>query len=209
MTSFPTRGLYAITDEQLLPPSRFLAAAAAALKGGARVLQYRDKSLDGNRRRTQAEALLRLGREAGVPLIVNDDVALAHQIGADGVHVGADDMRVFDARRLLGAHAIIGASCYASLDRARRAVADGASYVAFGRFFPSPTKPGAAPAPLDILGQARAELGVPVIAIGGITADNGASLLAAGADLLAVVSGVFGTDDVCKAARAFDHLFSP
>jgi len=201
---FPRRGLYAITDG---PRRDLLTAAAAVLAGGAVLLQYRDKTADDNRRRSEAEALLRLCRERRVPLIINDDVELAARVGADGVHVGQSDVNIASARRLLGTQAIIGASCYASLDRARQLAAAGPTYLAFGAFFASPTKPHAQRASLELLREARV-LKLPLVAIGGITPDNAAVLQQAGADLLAVVSGVFGASDPEAAARRYAALFT-
>src|SRR5690606_11459450 len=183
-------GLYAITPEHS-SDARLLADAAAVLAGGAVMLQYRSKRDSASRRHARAVALLALCRAHDALFIVNDDVALADAIGADGVHLGASDTGVAQARARLGRRAIIGASCYADLQRARRACAAGASYVAFGAFFPSPTKPQAAPAAADLLRESAA-LGVPRVAIGGIQLENAPLLVDAGADLLAVVSDVFG-----------------
>lgn len=200
---FPHRGLYAITDG---PRADLLEAVAQALAGGARVLQYRDKTTDSTRRQAEAAALKRLCDAYAVPLLVNDDVALAVAVGADGVHLGRDDGEVAAARAALGAGAIVGVSCYDSLDRARAAAAAGADYVAFGAFFPSPTKPHAARASLDLLRQSAA-LGLPRVAIGGITPDNACGLVEAGADFLAVISAVFGATDVRAAAQRFARLY--
>lgn len=200
---FSGRGLYIITDG---PRPDLLAVTRQALEGGARLLQYRDKTLDHARRHEEALALKALCAEFGVPMIVNDDVALAHAADADGVHLGEDDGDISAARTTLGAQAIIGVSCYDSIDRARAMAAAGADYVAFGAFFPSPTKPDARRAPPELLRQSAA-LGVPRVAIGGITPDNGVDLIDAGADYLAVISAVFGTDDVRAAARRFADLF--
>jgi len=200
---FPSHGLYAITDG---PRIDLLEVVAQALAGGARVLQYRDKTADAARRHAEAAALKQLCDTHAVPLIVNDDVALAVAVGAAGVHLGRDDDDVAAARAALGAGAIIGVSCYDSLERARAAAAAGADYVAFGAFFPSPTKPQAVRASLDLLRQS-ATLGVPRVAIGGITPDNAPSLVEAGADFLAVISAVFATPDVCAAAQRFARLY--
>lgn len=202
---FPHRGLYAITDG---PRADLHEVAAQALAGGARILQYRDKTADAARRHAEAAALKLLCDAHAVPLIVNDDVALALAVGAGGVHLGRDDDDVAAARAVLGASAIIGVSCYDSLDRARAAAAAGADYVAFGAFFPSPTKPHAVRASLDLLRQS-ATLGLPRVAIGGITPDNAPDLVEAGADFLAVISAVFGADDVRGAAQRFARLYSP
>ena len=201
-------GLYAITDAILCRATGLEAAVAAALAGGARLVQYRDKGEDADRRLREARALLRLCRARGVPLIVNDDPELARRAGADGVHLGRGDPDPGRARALLGPAAIIGVSCYDDLDRAREAAAAGVDYLAFGRFFPSATKPDAVPASLDLLRQARRELDLPLVAIGGITPENGALPIAAGADMLAAVEAVFGQPDPGAAAQRFARLFS-
>jgi thiamine-phosphate pyrophosphorylase len=199
----PQRGLYAISDG---PRPDLLRACAAALRGGASLLQYRDKTTDPHRRREEALALAELCRAYDVPLIINDDVELASEIGA-GVHLGAADADLHTARRRLGTTAILGASCYDSLERAREAAAAGADYLAFGAFFPSPTKPQARRATLELLRAARA-LARPLVAIGGITVENAPAVIEAGADLVAVISGVFGAADVEAAARRYARLFT-
>jgi thiamine-phosphate pyrophosphorylase len=183
-------------------------AVESAIRGGAGLVQYREKSADRSRRLAEAGALLELCRGHGVPLIINDDVALAAETGADGVHLGKDDGRVEDARVRLGPRAVIGVSCYDSLERAVQAAHDGADYVAFGSFFASSNKPQAVRAPLALLTEARRELNIPICAIGGITPDNGAGLVSAGADMLAVINGLFAADDVTTAARAYSKLFT-
>ena len=203
MTPFATHGLYAITDG---PRDDLLDVAAQALAGGARLLQYRDKTPDHARRHAEARALQQLCHRHGAALIVNDDVALALAIRADGVHLGKQDGELASARAALGGTAIIGVSCYDSIDRARTAVAAGADYIAFGAFFPSPTKPHAPRAMPGLLRQSAA-LGVPRVAIGGITPDNAPSLVEAGADFLAVISAVFSAGDVRAAAQRFAQLY--
>lgn len=199
--------LYAITDSHLLPGARLLEGVEAALLGGCRWVQYRDKSADKHRRLAEAGALLELCRAYGARLIINDDTTLAAAIGASGVHLGQDDANPRVARAQLGSEAIVGVTCHNSLHLARRAMADGASYLAFGRFFPSSTKPQAPPAPLSLLREARRELGdLPLVAIGGITLDNAPELIAAGADLLAVCQGLFGAEDIAARSRAFNQL---
>jgi thiamine-phosphate pyrophosphorylase len=203
------RGLYAIADTQYLNPARVVTAVTEALDGGAAVIQYRDKTADAVRRRHTADALADLCRGRGALFLINDDVALARTASADGVHLGREDMPLADARRALGPGAVIGVSCYNELDRAREAVRAGADYVAFGSFFPSPTKPHAVRANVELLRAARAELPVPTVAIGGITPENGPALVAAGADALAVITGVFAADDIRAAARRYAGLFLP
>lgn len=206
MTSL--RGLYAVTPDALCTePERLVAAVRAALAGGAALVQYRDKRAADSGRERNARALLALCRAHGARLIVNDDAALARAVGADGVHLGARDLPLPQARALLGADALIGISCANQLERARLAQAQGASYVAFGRFFASRTKPDAPPAPLELLREARAALEIPICAIGGVTPANAGSLVAAGADLVAAVEGLFGAPDIAAAARAYAAAF--
>ncbi|MGE8326433.1 thiamine phosphate synthase [Pseudomonas urmiensis] len=203
------RGLYAITDSQLLA-GRFLSHVEAALEGGVRLLQYRDKSSDQAQRLREAEALKALCERYAAELIINDDAELAARLGV-GLHLGQTDGPLTPARALLGRSAIIGSTCHAQLDLAAQAAAEGASYVAFGRFFNSVTKPGAPAASLELLEQARAQVKLPIAVIGGITLDNAAPLVAHGADLLAVIHGLFGADDareVTRRARAFNALFA-
>ena len=202
------RGLYAITDALLIPDERLTTAVEQAILGGARLIQYRDKSHDAARRLTQAAALNALCQRHAVPLIVNDDVELATQVGAAGVHVGKDDPAFAIARAHLGQNAIIGVSCYDRLDLALEAARAGADYIAFGAFFPSPTKPTETRASIALLRKARAALSIPIVAIGGITPDNAPLLLDVGADALAVVSGVFGQPDIQAAARRYANLFA-
>ena len=204
-TSSADRGLYVITDG---PRPDLFQAVKEALLGGARRVQYRDKTHDSERRRHEAGTLLAICREHDVPLIINDDISLAHAIDADGVHLGETDDGIARARDILGSEAIIGVSCYDSLERAQDMAKQGASYVAFGAFFPSPTKPHARRASIDLLRHSAA-LGIPRVAIGGITPDNGASLVAAGADYLAVISAVFGRPDIRAAAQRFTQLYFP
>ncbi|MFC5302206.1 thiamine phosphate synthase [Azospira restricta] len=200
------RGLYAITPEET-DEARLIAIAGAAVRGGAALLQLRDKTTDAARRLRLATALQALCREHGARFIVNDDLELARAVDADGVHLGADDGDLAAARRALPAGRLLGASCYADLDTARRAVALGADYVAFGAVCPSPTKPQAVRAPLALLSRARAELGVPVCAIGGITLADAPRIVAAGADLLAVISDLFAAPDIARRAQDYQRLF--
>lgn len=202
------RGLYAITDEHLLPGELLLERVEAALATGVALLQYRNKLATTAQRLAQAEALLALCRRYSTPLLINDDVALCLAIGADGVHLGQGDSGLPLARQQLGPHAIVGITCHSDLALASRAEANGASYVAFGRFFPSATKPHALPADIDILPRARAALSVPIVAIGGINAENGAALLTAGADMLAVIHHLFAFPDVESRARELNSLFA-
>ena len=202
----PRQGLYAITAERYPHDDRLLAEADAVLAGGARMLQFRDTSGDPAWRDDVARALLARCRQARVPMIVNNDVALARAIGADGVHLGRTDEDLVAARLALGDRAIIGASCYADLGRARAAAAAGATYLAFGSVYPSGSKPAATPCPLEVFAAAR-PLGLPLVAIGGITAENGGAVLDAGADLLAVIGALFDADDPGATARRFNQLW--
>ncbi|HAT27968.1 MAG TPA: thiamine phosphate synthase [Gammaproteobacteria bacterium] len=187
-------GIYAITDDNLLPEPTRLEAVAAALGAGISLLQFRSKSGTRASRLKAAIELLVLCRAHHVPLIINDDVDLCLAADADGVHLGQRDAALESARTRLGPAAIIGVTCHSSVDSAVEAQLAGADYVAFGRFFDSATKPEAPPAQLEILGQAKAALSIPIVAIGGINAENGADVLAAGADMLAVIDAIFGDD---------------
>ena len=199
-------GLYAVTPD-FADTVVLLAKARAALAGGAQLVQYRNKTADEILRREQATALRDLCRRHGAMLIINDHIELACALDADGVHVGADDTTVTTARGQLGRDKIIGASCYNDLQRAQSAAAQGADYVAFGSLFASSVKPGAVRAPPSILQAARQQLGLPVVAIGGITLDNAGGLIEAGADAVAVMSALFAAHDVERAAREFCNLF--
>lgn len=210
MRAATLRGLYAITDSKLLSDGRLLPYAEAALKGGARLLQYRDKSSDDRRRLREAEALRELCARHGAQLIINDDAELAARLGV-GLHLGQDDGSLAVARALLGRQAIIGATCHARLDLAEQAVREGASYIAFGRFFDSHTKPGAPAATTEMLAQARQRFSLPITVIGGVTLDNAPDLIARGASLIAVVHALFAADsssEVERRARAFSELFA-
>jgi thiamine-phosphate pyrophosphorylase len=200
-------GLYAITDTKLIPRDQFAETVEAAVRGGATMVQLREKD-------TAPEEFIRLGRELlavtrryGALLIINDHPTIAKEIGADGVHVGREDPPVAEARALLGPEAIIGASCYGEVTRAVAAEHEGADYVAFGTPFPSPTKAKRTDISLGIFQEVKRQVHVPVFAIGGITVDNARQVIDAGADGLAVVSGVFAASDVEAAARAMAQLF--
>jgi thiamine-phosphate pyrophosphorylase len=202
------RGLYAVTPD-IVEIALLVAKVEAAIAGGAQAIQYRNKAAPRSLRRKQAAMLARVCGGGGALLIVNDDVDVAREVGAAGVHLGEDDGDIGRARENLGQDMLIGASCYNDLARAKRLVAEGADYVAFGSFFPSPTKPGARRAEPALLHRAKT-LRVPVVAIGGITAANGRALVAAGADALAVISAVFDHDkpaDITRAAAAIVACF--
>jgi thiamine-phosphate pyrophosphorylase len=201
-------GLYAIADTHSLDDTRLLSAVGEAIAGGAHIIQYRDKRHAAEKRMQQAKEIAALCRQQGVLFIVNDDVTLAKETRADGVHLGREDASPAKAREQLGPRAIIGVSCYNELARAEVAEKQGANYIAFGRFFPSRTKPQAVQANTDLLREARKKLHIPVVAIGGITPENGAALIAAGADALAVIEGVFGQADIRAAAERYARLFN-
>ncbi len=200
-------GLYVITDHASKTHDQLLQDVDHALLGGASVVQYRDKYSALKDRQQDAVALATLCRERGALFIVNDDVELARQTNADGVHLGSEDLDLPAARTQLGPGKIIGISCYADIGLALNAQRQKADYVAFGRFYSSVSKPQATPANIDVLRQAQQQVRLPIVAIGGITAENGAPLVEAGADMLAVINGVFSQDDVLQAARDLTALF--
>lgn len=199
------RGLYFVTPERA---EGRLERVQAALRGGARIVQYRDKSGEATARRREAGEILEQCRRANALCLINDDIELCAAIDADGVHVGEDDAAIQAARTRLGPDRIIGASCYNDLQRARDAAAAGADYVAFGAIYPSPTKPRARRADLDLLRTARRELGIPICAIGGITPENAAPVVAAGADMIAVIQGITEAPNPEAAARRLQALFA-
>ncbi|MFA6121235.1 MAG: thiamine phosphate synthase [Sideroxydans sp.] len=207
MTPPTIAGLYAITPD-LADTNELLRKVRLALQGGARVLQYRNKIADAALRLQQATALRHLTREFDTTFIVNDDAALAAQIDADGVHLGGEDGSVAVARALLGETKLIGVSCYNRAPLALEAVRQGADYVAFGAFFPSSVKPEAVKADVSMLREARPEIHVPIVAIGGITQQNGAELVRAGADSLAVISALWDAPNIEASAKEFSTLFS-
>lgn len=200
-------GLYAITDSTLLPGDSVLSAVAAAIRGGATLVQYRDKTNTDTVRRRLAIELQKICEAGGVPLIINDSPQLALDSHASGVHLGLTDGNLKEVRTRLGQSALIGSTCHGNLEHASTAVAAGADYVAFGRFFQSATKPVAPPAAMSVLAEAK-YLRVPVVAIGGVTLENGGRLIEAGADFLAVVGGLFEADDIEQQARSFTELFN-
>jgi thiamine-phosphate pyrophosphorylase len=200
----PARGLYAITRTDHKDPDTVISEVAAAIRGGAVIVQYRDKNTVNAE--SVARELAKICHHCNVPLIINDDIELAARAGADGVHIGRDDSPIAPARERLGATAIIGVSCYNSVEQALAAQAQGATYVAFGRFFPSSSKPLATPAQIETLHQAKRVLTIPIVAIGGILPINGAQLINAGADFLAVIGGLFDNQPE-QSARAYQALF--
>ncbi|MDH5822927.1 thiamine phosphate synthase [Luteimonas sp. RD2P54] len=203
-SSAAPRGLYLITPDD--PDTARLLRRVDAVLGAATWLQYRNKAAGAALRREQALALRARCAAAGVPLIVNDDLALARAVAADGVHLGEDDADPATARQALGAGALVGVSCYDDLERAARAAAAGASYLAFGAFHPTRSKITTRRADARLL-RAAACWALPRVAIGGVTADNAAPLVAAGADLVAVIGAVFDAPDPPAAARALRQCF--
>lgn len=204
----PLHGVYAITDSTLLDQQTLLLRVEAALQSGLCLLQYRNKNDAWNDRVAQARKLAALCAQYDTPLLINDDVDLCLEVGAAGVHIGQRDEALKDARKRLGKEAIIGVTCHDRIDLATRAQDDGASYVAFGRFFASQTKPDAPPAAIETLSLAASALTVPIVAIGGINAENGASLLEAGADVLAVINYVFAHADASARVQQLNALFN-
>lgn len=201
-------GLYAITDDTLLANSRLEQAVEETLTAGCRLIQYRSKLADRDLRLHTAQRLQVLCANHSATLLINDEVELCRKVNAGGVHLGKDDAPIRQARDLLGTDKIIGITCHASVDAAIEAEEAGADYVAFGRFYPSLTKPGASPAPIDVLTEAKARLRIPIVAIGGINAENGASLVKAGADMLAVINAIFADDNVAENTRKLINLFN-
>ncbi len=200
-------GVYAITDPALMGDD-ILSPVKQAIAGGIRLLQYRNKNALPQTQLIEAVALAALCRAHNVNFIINDNPQLAAEVGAKGVHLGQSDSNITHARQILGADKIIGITCHASLDQAQAAEQAGADYVAFGRFFPSQTKPDAPPAEINILQQAREYLSIPIVAIGGITPENGDQLIEAGADMLAVIHGIFGVTEIEQATQRYVKLFA-
>ena len=199
-------GLYAITPD-LADTDDLLYRVRAALAGGARVLQYRNKSASTQLRLTQARALQALCAVRGVPLIINDHLDLALAVDAAGLHLGGEDGDIAAARARLGPDKLLGVSCYDRLELAEAALAAGADHVAFGSFFASGVKPDAVRPPLDLIGRARQRFTVPLVGIGGISAANAPQLITAGISAIAVISAVFSAPDIEAAAREFQSLF--
>jgi len=198
------QGLYAITPDGL-PTEELLKKCEHILIGGARVLQYRNKNADAQLKQLQAQALRQLTHRYATLFIVNDDPRLGTLCDADGIHLGKDDGSISDARKIFP-KGCIGVSCYDSLERAEQAAKEGADHIAFGAMFSSMTKPGACLAPLSLLKQAK-KIGLPIVAIGGITLSNAPQILDAGADALAVITALFDDPQPTLAAQKFSDLF--
>jgi len=202
------KGLYAITDQQLITEENFSESVEATLQGGTRIIQYRDKSNNQDKRLQQARTLRALCHQYHAICIINDDIELAKAVNAHGVHLGKDDFSLTKARQVLGKNAIIGVSCYNDLDRAIAAEKDKADYVAFGAIFSSTTKPEANIAGLDIITKAKQQLSIPICTIGGITQENIQQVIQQGADMTAVISGIFSADDIKQSTAALSQFFN-
>ena len=202
------KGLYAITDEKLITEQEFSEAVELALQGGARIIQYRDKSNDQKKRFQQAQFLQSLCTQYHATCIINDDIELARSIKADGVHLGKSDISLTEARQKLGEKIIIGVSCYDDMDIALEAEKNNADYVAFGVMFASKTKPDAVTTELDIISKAKQQLSIPLCTIGGITHRNIDQLIRQGTDMAAVINNLFATDDIKKAATILSQRFN-
>ncbi len=200
------QGLYVITDPALCS-ARIIENVEQAISGGAQIIQYRNKTANEQQQLDEAQALQALCQKYQRLFIINDDVSLALTVNADGVHLGQTDSSIHSAREQLGKEKIIGITCHSDLTAAKKAQQQGANYVAFGRFYPSHTKPAAPPAEIDILHQAKAQLQLPVVAIGGVTIENAPTLINAGADMLAVIHAVFAQDNIKQSAQNFSQLF--
>ncbi len=201
-------GLYVITDEKLIPRKRLVETVEKAIKGGARIVQLREKLSTSEEVSRLARELLKVTRRYNVPLIINDYIEIARDVGAEGVHLGQDDPSVEEARKMLGDRAIIGVSCYGSLKRGMDAHRKGADYLAFGTPYFTPTKPGRHPTSFEVLREAKMAISkIPIFAIGGITPQNIASVLETGVDGIAVITSVFGSSDPEKASRELSAFF--
>jgi len=201
------KGLYAITDEKLISREDFNRTVELALQGGARIIQYRDKSNDPSKRLEQAAAICSLCSRYQATSIINDDIELAKAVNADGVHLGRDDAAISQARKILGNNSIIGVSCYGDLALAKRAEEHGADYVAFGAMFSSSTKPEAADTGPEIITKAKQKISIPVCAIGGINEDNIQQLAKIGADMTAVIHSLFSAEDIKLTATNLSQHF--
>jgi len=204
--SFIINGLYAITPD-MADLNTLIHKTQLAIEGGAFMVQYRSKIQDRAVKIQQCAAILRLCREYDVPCIVNDDVEMCRVLKADGVHLGENDDNIAEVRRILGEDAIIGSSCYDQLDRAKQAQKEGASYVAFGAVFPTPTKPNAPRATLELLREAKSEIEIPIVAIGGITVNNAHDVIEAGADAIAVITSLYESNSIKETAETFLKMF--
>ena len=204
--SFIIKGLYAITPD-MADLNTLVHKTQLVIEGGAFMVQYRSKIQDRAVKMQQCAAILRLCREYDVPCIVNDDVEMCRILEADGVHLGENDDNIAEVRRILGEDAIIGSSCYDQLDRAKQAQKEGATYVAFGAMFPTPTKPNAPRATLELLREAKSEIEIPIVAIGGITVNNAHDVIEAGVDAIAVITSLYESNSIKETAETFLKMF--
>lgn len=207
-SSLQVPSIYAITDDKLLVGDKLFDAAEQALSAGISMLQYRSKLTSEDEKRSNAAVLATLCDKYQVPLIINDDVELCRRVNAAGVHLSLQDRQMRTARNRLGSDAIIGISCHASVEDAISAENFGVDYVAFGQFFPSSTNPDASLAELQLLTEAKSAVNIPIVAIGGINAQNGADIFEAGADILAVIEGIFDGPNVTERTHALIDLYS-
>ena len=198
------KGLYAITESN---SKNLIENVTLALKGGIKILQYRNKQASSQQKQQEAQALAALCKKFNTPFIINDDIQLAQKVRADGVHLGRDDGSILAARAQLGDKAMIGVTCYQDIEIARQAEKLGANYVAFGSFFASPTKPQAPRAGIKLLQQAKQEISLPICCIGGITLENASTLIDNGADMIAVISSLFASDNITATAQQFTRKF--
>ena len=204
--SFIIKGLYAITPD-MADSNSLLQKTQLAIEGGAFMVQYRSKIQDRDVKMQQCAAILRLCREYEIPCIVNDDVDMCRVLEADGVHLGEKDDNIAEVRRILGEDAIIGSSCYDQLNRANEAQKEGASYVAFGAMYPTSTKPNAPRASLALLREAKREIQIPIVAIGGITMNNAHDVIETGIDAIAVINSLYESTSIKETAETFSHMF--
>ena len=204
--SFIIKGLYAITPDSA-DLNTLIQKTQLAIEGGAFMVQYRSKIRNRDVKMQQCAAILRLCREYDVPCIVNDDVEICRVLKADGVHLGENDDNIAEVRHILGEDAIIGSSCYDQLNRAKQAQKEGASYVAFGAMFPTPTKPNAPRATLELLREAKSEIQIPIVAIGGITMNNAHDVIETGVDAIAVITSLYESNSIKETAETFSQMF--
>jgi len=204
--SFIIKGLYAITPDSA-DVNTLIQKTQWAIEGGAFMVQYRSKILNRDVKMQQCAAILRICREYDIPCIVNDDVEMCRVLEADGVHLGENDDNIAEVRRILGEDSIIGSSCYDQLNRAKQAQKEGASYVAFGAVFPTPTKPNAPRATLELLREAKSEIQIPIVAIGGITMNNAHDVIETGIDAIAVITSLYESNSIKETAETFNTMF--
>ncbi len=204
--SFIIKGLYAITPD-MADLNSLIQKTQSAIEGGAFMVQYRSKIHDRDVKMQQCAAILSICREYDIPCIVNDDVEMCRVLEADGVHLGENDDNIAEVRRILGEDSIIGSSCYDQLNRAKQAQKEGASYVAFGAVFPTPTKPNAPRATLELLREAKSEIQIPIVAIGGITMNNAHDVIETGIDAIAVITSLYESNSIKETAETFSQMF--